>query len=137
MDNFHTGYVLVALKQIALYLDTKEFDSIIGLGYQFWKTHMLFDGLLPKHSPASLHPIDIHSVAQAILTCLEFSDIDSNSISLAWRLAQWASEHMQDELGFFFYQKHRTFHIQTPYMRWSQAWMQRALVSLLNTSLKN
>lgn len=136
VDNFHTGYVLVALKQIALYLDTKEFDNIIGLGYQFWKTHMLSDGLLPKNSPASLYPIDIHSVAQAILTCLVFSDIDSNSISLAWHLAQWASEHMQDERGFFFYQKHRTFQIRTPYMRWSQAWMQRALVSLLNNSLK-
>lgn len=131
VDNFHTGYVLVALKQVAAHLGTHEFDHVIGKGYTFWKKEMFLSEVVPKFYPQRIYPIDIHSVAQAVLTWIEFSDIDPCAIPRAWQLALWAIEEMQDETGFFYYQLHRTHRIRIPYMRWSQAWMQRAFTCLL------
>ena len=37
---------------------------------------------------------------------------------------------MWDERGFFYYRVLRGLTIRTPYMRWSQAWMLFALITL-------
>lgn len=137
VDNFHTGYVLVSLKKIGGLLDTSEFDAVVYAGYRFWKRHMLFDNYIPKHSPSRVYPVDIHSVAQAILTFLEFCDSDPGAISLACDLATWAVANMQDEHGFFYYQLKRSHKIRIPYMRWAQAWMQVALLRLVCTITKH
>ncbi len=130
MDNFHTGYVLVALNRIAACLNTDEFDSIIQAGYEFWKARMFLSDVIPTYYPDRPYPVDIHSVAQAILTFLEFSDVDPDARERASRVASWAIRNMQDAEGFFHYQLRRTYRIQIPYMRWSQAWMQQALTTL-------
>jgi hypothetical protein len=133
-DNFHTGFVLVALKRIAQYLQTVEFDSVTSKGYQFWKERMFIAGQVPKYYPEEAHPIDIHCVAQAILTFLEFSDIDPGALKQADQVSQWAIENLQDSEGFFHYQIRRGYHVRIPYMRWGQAWMQLALTRLIHTS---
>lgn len=132
VDNFHTGYVLVALNRIATHLNTSEFDCAVQAGYEFWKTRMFLSGVIPKYYPDRTYPVDIHSVAQAILTFVEFSDIDPEAGERAERVAMWAVQNMQDPIGFFYYQLRRPFRIQIPYMRWSQAWMQQALMGLLS-----
>lgn len=130
VDNFHTGYVLVALNRIATYLNTSEFDSILHAGYEFWKARMFESGVIPKYYPDRTYPVDIHSVSQAILTFIEFSDVDPEAGERAERVAMWAIQNMQDPKGFFYYQVRRSFRIQIPYMRWSQAWMQQALMGI-------
>lgn len=130
VDNFHTGYVLVALKRITSYLNTTEFDSALQVGYEFWKTRMFLSGVIPKYYPGRVYPIDIHSIAQAILTFLEFSDMDPSARERAEQVALWAIRNMQDEEGSFHYQVRRAFRIEIPYMRWSEAWMQQALTAL-------
>ena len=130
VDNFHTGFVLVALKQIAQYLDTKKFDRVLDRGYRFWKQHMFLPEGTPKYYPDRVYPIDIHNVAQAVLTFLEFADLDPEAREWAWRVARWSIEHMQDPKGYFHYQIHRHYRIRIPYMRWSQAWMFLALIHL-------
>ena len=137
VDNFHTGFVLVALKRIAAYLEADEFDDAIARGYSFWKEHMfLFDGA-PKYYPDRVYPIDVHCVAQAVLTFLEFAERDPEAEAWAWRVARWGIEHMQDTKGYFHYQIHRHYRIRIPYMRWSQAWMLRALTELTYAHTKN
>lgn len=131
VDNFHTGYVLVALKHIAAYLDTVEFDDAIVAGYHFWKERMFLPDGTPKYYPENIYPIDAHCVAQAILTFLEFAHQDPEAEAWAWRMALWGIEYMQDPKGYFHYQIHRYYRIRIPYMRWSQAWMQRSLTELL------
>jgi hypothetical protein len=75
-------------------------------------------------------PIDIHCVAQTILTFLEFSDIDPDAAHQAQYACEWALENMWDERGYFHYRKLRFGSIRTSYMRWSQAWMLLALATL-------
>jgi hypothetical protein len=130
IDNFHTGFVLVALKNISALLRTDEFNLTLRDGYRFWKTGMFESSCIPKYFPHKAYPIDIHAVAQAILTFLEFSDTDPEAAERAVEVALWAIHNMQDRRGFFYYQRHRMFTTKIPYMRWSQAWMQQALTRL-------
>jgi hypothetical protein len=130
VDNFHTGYVLMSLKHIGRCLKTDEFEGATSKGYEFWKERMFLANSIPKYYPEKVYPIDVHCVAQAILTFLEFADCDPEATRRAWRLALWAVKHMQDPSGFFYYQVCRNYKNRTPYMRWSQAWVQRALTAL-------
>jgi hypothetical protein len=130
IDNFHTGYVLVALQKIGKALGTVEFADAVERGYTYWKTHFFAPNGAPKYYPHQTYPIDIHSAAQAILTLLAFSDQDPEAQMLADRMAVWAIENMQAPAGYFHYQIHPDYRICIPYMRWSQAWMQRAFAEL-------
>ena len=130
VDNFHTGYVLVALREISKVLGTDEFEEVIQRGYAYWKVHFFTEDGAPKYYPTREFPIDVHSAAQAILTFLEFSDEDAQAKNLAYRVAKWVIENMQAPEGYFHYQIHSGYRIRIPYMRWSQAWMQRAFAEL-------
>lgn len=132
VDNLHTGYVLVATKRVGRLLDIDEFDASVVKGYQFWKQRMFLENSAPKYYPNRTYPIDVHCVAQAILTYLEFSDIDPNALHEAEKLCRWAIANLQDPKGFFHYQIHRRHRVRVPYMRWGQAWMQLALTKLLS-----
>ena len=127
VDSFHTGYVLVALKHIGECLNTSEFQTILESGYQFWKrTMFLLDGT-PKFYANSTYPVDTHCAAQAIITFLAFEDQDSQAREGAGQVAGWAVKNLQNAQGFFNYQRTRFYINRIPYMRWTQAWMQRAL----------
>jgi len=131
VDNFHTGFVLVSLKQIADRLDASELAEPIERGYQFWKDRFFEPDGAPRYYPTKLYPIDAHSSAQAILTFLAFADRDPEARDCAERVARWTIEQMQDPQGFFHYQLHARYRIRIPYIRWSQAWMERALSELV------
>ena len=66
-------------------------------------------------------------MAQSLITLHEFRDVDAEAGRLAESVLGWAMAHMWDERGFFYYRVLRGLTIRTPYMRWSQAWMQVAL----------
>jgi hypothetical protein len=133
IDNFHTGYVLVALKRVARSLRTSEFDAVLDTGYDFWKRNMFLEDGTPKYYVNRTYPIDTHCVAQAILTFLAFADTDGDASGSAWRMARYGVDRLQDPAGFFHYQVHPRYRIRIPYMRWTQAWMQRAFAELLST----
>jgi hypothetical protein len=131
VDNFHTGYVLVALKRIGEVLQTSEFDSAVMRGYRFWKETMFEQDGVARYYANRLYPIDAHCIAQAILTFLEFADRDPEAIGWALRVADWGIRNMQDKDGYFHYQIQPRYRIRTPYMRWTQAWMQRSMTELV------
>jgi hypothetical protein len=134
VDNFHTGFVLSSLADFMEYSGTDEFMPNLEKGYRFYKESFFLADGTPKYYPHRVYPIDVHSVAQAIITLLRLREIDPEAQSLAYRVASWGIENMQDERGFFHYQIHRLYRIKIPYIRWGQAWMQKALTELLLSS---
>jgi hypothetical protein len=130
VDNFHTGFVLTALRGIQRALGTNELDGVIQKGYEYWKAKFFLSDGAPKYYPDRIFPIDIHSVAQAILTFLAFTDVDPGAYAEAQRISAWAIQNIQSPPGFFYYQINRRYTNRIPYMRWSQAWMLRALTEL-------
>jgi hypothetical protein len=75
--------------------------------------------------------VDIHSVAQSIITLVLLRDLDPRNVPLARSVMEWALNHMWDDEGFFYYQVKRLYTIRIPYMRWAQAWMLLAISTLL------
>jgi hypothetical protein len=130
-DNFHTGYIVVALHTYQRFTGDASFAAARQRGYQdFRRSFFLSDGT-PKYFRASVHPVDIHSAAQAILTFVAFREEDAEAGAWAIRVARWALAHMRNADGSFYFQRHRLWTDRTPYMRWGQAWMFRALAGLL------
>jgi glycosyltransferase involved in cell wall biosynthesis len=131
IDNFHTGYNLCALRCICRDLDTTEFASCIRLGYEFYRSHFFRADGAARYFHTRTYPIDIHSIAQSIITLLAFRDLDPGNEVLVYSVLGWAINHMWDDQGFFYYRVLRSCTIRTSYMRWSQAWMLLALSSFL------
>jgi hypothetical protein len=131
IDNFHTGYNLCALRSIGRNIGTTEFDSYLRRGFEFYCSNFFRKDGAPRYFHNSTYPIDIHCVAQSIITLLAFRDLDSRSAKLAHSVLQYAMKHMWDDRGFFYYRVLRFCTIRTSYMRWSQAWMLLALSTLL------
>jgi hypothetical protein len=134
IDNFHTGYNLAALRDIGRHLQTSEFDTHVRRGFDFYRAHFFREDGAPRYFHNSTYPIDIHCVAQSIITLLTFRELDPDSVALANSVFQWAMRHMWDERGFFYYRVLRFGTIRTSYMRWSQAWMLLALATVRDES---
>ncbi len=119
IDNFHTGYCLVALRELG------GFDEAAHRGFDYWaRTFWAADGA-PRYYADRPYPQDTHCCAQGVLTFLAFGQTDR-----AARVAQWAIEHLWDDRGFFWYQRWRWGTNRLDYLRWAQAWMYYALARL-------
>jgi hypothetical protein len=134
IDNFHTGYNLCALQAISRYAATTEFDAVIKRGFEFYRSHFLQEDGSVRYFHDRRYPVDIHCVAQSIITLLSFREMDSSNLTMAQSILRWALIHMWDDRGFFYYRVLRSWTDRTSYMRWSQAWMLLAMVMLLEAS---
>ncbi len=134
IDNFHTGYNLCALRDLSSYAATTEFDAVLRRGFEFYRRHFFGADGSVRYFHDRTYPIDIHSVAQSIITLLTFKDADSGNLPLAHSLLDWAVTHMWDDRGFFYYRVLRSHTNRISYMRWSQAWMLLAIVMLQEAS---
>lgn len=132
IDNFHTGYNLVALKKYSEYTGDTSVEENIKKGLRFYRKNFFADDRIPKYYHNQLYPIDIHAIAYSIITLVEFSEYDEGNIELAERIFTWSLDNMLSEEGYFFYQKKQFYKNRIPYMRWSQAWMLLALSTLLS-----
>lgn len=134
IDNFHTGYNLCALRTICRYADTSEFEPHIRRGFEFYQKNFFREDGAPKYFHNRTYPVDIHCVAQSIITLVEFKDLYEGCIKLANSVFEWAMRHMWDEKGFFYYQVLPFYKNKISYIRWSQAWMLLALSALLENN---
>ncbi len=131
IDNFHTGYNLCALRGIGKSLETDEFEQRVRSGFAFYRSHFFREDSAARYFHNQTYPIDIHCVAQSVITLVLLKDFDSGNVPQAHSVLRWALKHMWDKDGFFYYRIVRGGTIRTSYMRWSQAWMLQAMTTLL------
>jgi hypothetical protein len=127
VDNFHTGYNLLALKRFSEYSGNDAFMDSIWKGYEFYKRDLFTSNGIPKYYHDRTYPIDIHAIAQSIITVSEMEGGESKGSDMAKPICRWALRNMRDKKGYFYFQQGRFFKNRIPYMRWSQAWMLYAL----------
>ncbi len=130
IDSFHTGYNLCALLDYQRLTGDDSFAGTLARGYNFYQHRFFRPDGAPRYFPNRAFPIDIHACSQAILTFCAFSDLDPTAQRQAEMIARWTADHLRDPDGSFAYQLHRFHKDSTPYVRWSQAWMLRALAKL-------
>jgi hypothetical protein len=134
IDNFHTGYNLCALNDIGRYADTREFESNVRRGFEFYRKNFFRDDGAPKYFHNRVYPIDIHCAAQSIITLLTFRHLEGSSFEVASLVFRWAMANMWNGDGYFYYQALPAIKNRISYMRWSQAWMLIALSTFLEQS---
>ena len=133
VDNFHTGYNLCALRSIGIDAAVDEFTPHLHRGLAFYLAHFFRTDGAPTYFPNRPYPVDIHCVAQAMITLLTLRDLAHDAIERAHAIFRWAMTHMWDPRGFFYYRVHRLTTIRVDYIRWAQAWMCVALATLLKS----
>ena len=133
IDNFHTAFILQSLWRMKPFLPEleTEIEQSVRRGFDFWIDNLFLPDGTPKYYDTQTFPVDIHSATAAIAALCEMADLDQRAIRLANKVAAWTIEHLRDEAGFFYYQKHRFYTVKTPMMRWAQAWTAFALARLL------
>ena len=138
-DNFHTAYVLQSLHRISSAMPSlrAEISGTMASGVEYWlQNFFTFDGA-PKYYDNSVHPIDVHSAAVAIVALCEMRSRDERMRPAAEKTVKWTVDHMLDPKGFFYYQVRRGRVIKTPFMRWGQAWMAYALARFVESGEKS
>lgn len=121
-DNFHTAYVLESLKACYDAMNESSILRAFNLGLNYYvKNFFTVDGI-PKYYSNAVYPIDSTSVAQSIFTLTHFGHMPLASQVTAWTIA-----NMQSHLGYFYYQRNKSFANKSDYMRWSNAPMFVAL----------
>jgi len=128
-DNFHTGFVLESLYGYAMDQPADHpAPEAYEKGLQFYRDNLFEENGAPRFEADKRYPYDAHAAAQAILT---FAQRDSaEAQTMAETVSQWAMTHLFDDNGYFYRRIGRVLNDKTPYMRWSQAWMCRALSRL-------
>lgn len=132
VDNFHTGYNLVALWRLADVLNDTRVNEAVERGFRFYIDHFFTANGVPKYYDNRVWPIDIHSAAQSIVSLSELAALDMNAEALADKVCGWVLRNMRHKGGPFFYQKTRLLKNRICYMRWSQAWMLYAMSIFLS-----
>jgi len=138
LTDYHQGFILNSLYDFKKYTEQSEekhFKSLLK-GAKFYREEQFFNDGRCKYRYPGTWPVDIHNQAQGIITFSKLSEIESEYLEFAKTIAKWTIENMQDEAGYFYYQKWPFFTNKIPYMRWGQSWMMLALATLLE-AMKN
>ena len=134
IDSFHTSYNVCALLDYQRFTGDPSFEPAMLKGHRFYQAVFFTQDGAPKYFHNRVFPIDIHACSQAILHFSAFSSIDLAAIEKAEKVFHWTAANMTAADGSFYYQRHRFWTNRTPYMRWGQAWMFRALARLLTAN---
>jgi rhamnogalacturonyl hydrolase YesR len=131
-DHFHSGFEIRALYGIWKNTGDIKFQQAYKK-YLAWYINNLFeDHIIPKFTPKSKYPIDIHSCSEAILCrTMLLADHPEHKQSIE-KTVDWVIKNMEYKKGEYTYLINKVpligrWRIDVPMIRWGQAWMFRAL----------
>jgi hypothetical protein len=122
VDNFHTGYVLVCLREYADRTGDDRFEAVTEKGWNYYRDNFFENGEIPRYFDTRTYPIDVTACAQSLLTLSTFGT--ARMRDSVW---SWVVQHMQKADGSFVYQIRKRHTNQISYIRWGAAWMLAAL----------
>ncbi|MEE9448583.1 MAG: prenyltransferase/squalene oxidase repeat-containing protein, partial [Ignavibacteriaceae bacterium] len=134
--DFHQGYVLESLLRLSKYskVDMSDYNDNIKEGLKYYYEHQFNrEGWAYWRLP-SKYPVDIHNQSQGIITFVKFKDYNKKYEQFAHKISEWTIKNMQGSKGNFYYQKWSILNNKVNYLRWNQAWMLLALISLISSS---
>ncbi len=122
IDNFHTGFNLECIYEYKKYTGDSSFAENVEKGFTYYINNFFCENGASKYYSNKLYPIDIHAPAQLIVTLARINKFTQYRI-LAEKVLHWTIRNMQDDEGYFYYQKKKRLSNKVPYMRWAQGWM--------------
>jgi hypothetical protein len=133
IDNYHTGFILESLCIIKKYMgDEFNHDLALNKGLEYYIDYLFTKDYIPKLKHNQTYPVDIQSCAQSIITFGETEDFNPDLKEIKKKIVNWTINRMLDNDGYFYYRYYKNGRIDTtPYIRWSESWMLRALSFVL------
>ncbi|MCK4747414.1 MAG: hypothetical protein KAT15_10275 [Bacteroidales bacterium] len=133
IDHYHTGFVLRMLYSIWKLTGREDVMQSLEKCLYHYTANFFIDDRIPKLLPHRKYRIDIHSCAEAVYCLSELSVQFPQHMGLARNVLSWTLENLQDISGYFYYGllksrfTGRVYRSRISYIRWSQAWMLKAL----------
>lgn len=133
IDHYHTGFILRHLFTVWRSLGLEWIAAPLKRGYRFYLEELFTASRLPKFTPDTFYPVDIHSFAEALL-CVGTLGSEFGGRDRLGPILKFAQRELMTREGWYIagIRKRRwgLQRLEVPYMRWSQAWMLLALASL-------
>ncbi len=127
VDSFHTGYNLCAIENILSSISDDQAEKALSAGCVFYEKHFFDDHGMAFYYADRTWPVDIHSVAQAIITLNRLRQRFERGEDLKRKIIEWTMEKMWDgRREVYAFQCHRFYTNRVDYNRWAQAWMHYA-----------
>ena len=138
VDHYHAGFEMRMLFGLWRSTHDESYFSALSDYYSFYLDNLIAirdDRVMPRMTPRSTYPVNIHACAESILCNAILSKAFPRASRLLPPLCRFVIETMQTETGWFRYRILKTrFGLipnNIPYLRWGQAWMLLALSSCL------
>jgi hypothetical protein len=129
LDCFHSGFEIRCLWGLWKATGDARFRQSALKYFEFFhQSYIASDGAVMT-SPGKVYPLDIHSCAEALICPAVLNEVVPNEATdIISHALPWILKLMQNEDGSFAYIAYSERQVdRTPYMRWGQAWMLRAL----------
>jgi rhamnogalacturonyl hydrolase YesR len=130
-DNYHTAIVLDCLDRYRLATGDQSFETAYWEGLEYYRDNLFTHGGAPRWRNDKEYPYDIHGAASGILCFTRAATREPSYWRSAQAVLNWTLEHLHDPRGFFYYQRTKWFTKRFCLLRWSNAWMCRALAFAL------
>jgi hypothetical protein len=135
VDNFHSGYVLDALRTCAdAGVAAPEAEGAWRRGLAHYRRELFLADGAPKYYPDKTHPIDAQCVAQGIQTLSIAAPHDPQAGEMAWKVLAFALREMRRHDGLPIFQRRRLWSNRAVHVRWVVAPMLLALSHLLTAA---
>ena len=139
IDHYHSGFEIRCLYGIARSTGRPDFRAAADRYYGFYLRHFLEPvrngEMMPRMTPTSAYPVNIHSCAEAILVAATLADDRPEARERLGPVLRWTVRHMQNPDGSFAYMRRKSLGremvVDMPYIRWGQGWMMLALSQAL------
>jgi hypothetical protein len=145
-DNYHTGIILDCLADYMTFAEDDSWRDRYEQGLEYYRSKLFLENGAPRWMNDRTFPHDIHGAAAGILAfsraalyCherLQDSEGARRHFEFACLILKWARRNLFSGQGFFYYQKTRWMTKKFCLMRWCNAWMSRAMASLLIRSVR-
>jgi rhamnogalacturonyl hydrolase YesR len=131
-DCYHSGFEIRSLWGLWKATGDLRFHKAALKYFDFFEESYLRDDGAVMNLPGAVFPVDIHACAEALLCPTTMSEaFPERFVKIICRTLPWIIKLMQNGDGSFAYIAYENGRVdRTPYLRWGQAWMLRALAEL-------
>lgn len=134
-DNYHTGGILDGLLEYYEETGDEGFMRVYWEGLRYYKDNLFEPDGAPRWMSDKRYPYDAHGAAQGIISFSKASRYKKELSEQAERTADWAIDHLyRRKTRDFAYREGRFIQWNYPLMRWSNAWMAKALAEFISST---
>jgi hypothetical protein len=132
LDCFHSGFEIRCLWGLWTATGDERFREAALKYFHFFQQAYIADDGAVMTAPGAVYPVDIHSCAEALICPAVLHDeMPEQTSEIIRRALPWILKQMQNKDGSFAYMALAENRVdRTPYLRWGQAWMLRALAEV-------